>query len=903
MASIEELKQRIDLHDLAERLGLERPGGRGNYRSPHHKDKSPSLSIFDSGAKWKDHSTDEGGTCLDLVMYVEGCDTATAIVRLHEIYGLPLDRPDASAERREKTRAEFIADRCFERIDPAMEYLTGRGIAEAVAQRAITKGTVGYNEWNSPKIPAGEPGHGGPAVAFITRTMVTGRVVAVDMRYLDPDLNGGVKTQCQGEKNGYPWFSDLNRLKAAHTVFIVESPINALSIETCDIAKAAAVATRGTGNVTNIDWRFLEGKRVIICMDNDAPNERTGLCPGAAAGWKLYELLTAQNQAALLVDQSKWDEWGVSDVNDILKASGAKVLKSALQQFEPWAIAGLSGEQNKGKPRIFLPAHDFAQYWRYRTKEDFTSVITKRGEDPETGQDKIDFEDLAGFRIAALSRVTVASATATMSGEKDSAPRTLFAVSVQAPRHGTKLIRKVFDDDSLHNVEQWRKFGPVFKMSCFSRLLTILERGAHLGERQAANFVGLAWLNEKPIVNQGPDTYFTDPEKQCPYHNLTFPSGSREDARRVISAYQATFKKNAAALPLVWALGGHMKALLGFWPHIIMQASKGAGKSTLIKRIERTLAMTMFSGQSLQTEFRLLTSISGTSHPVGWEEISARKQEVIDKAVSLLQESYQYTVSRRGSDMTEYLIAAPVLLAGEDVPVRSLLGKVIRTELTNKKGPIMPDNLPRFPVLEWISFLAGLDRPLVQTIFEKTRERCAKHCRATAHDEGAKRMVGNYAAVLAAWWLLCEFADIHPDQGDFEICLIEEMNSHISETSADREPWVWILEILLSELSAGLYRHPYKWDEVEGEQCLIIRTSHVMDHLAHNNALRDRWNAMPVKSDRVFKKQLKDADVVVSDTVERTIRGRRESRLTALSIAKLATYGLYAAPEVDTYHG
>jgi DNA primase len=40
--TIELLKNRIDLHDLAGRLGLKRPGGKGNYKSPHHDDKTPS---------------------------------------------------------------------------------------------------------------------------------------------------------------------------------------------------------------------------------------------------------------------------------------------------------------------------------------------------------------------------------------------------------------------------------------------------------------------------------------------------------------------------------------------------------------------------------------------------------------------------------------------------------------------------------------------------------------------------------------------------------------------------------------------------------------------------------------------------------------------------------------------
>jgi len=253
---------------------------------------------------------------------------------------------------------------------------------------------------------------------------------------------------------------------------------------------------------------------------------------------------------------------------------------------------------------------------------------------------------------------------------------------VQTPRHGNKLIRRVFEDERLHNVDQWKRFGPVYNPNGFLRMVNIMERGAHLGARDAVNFVGLAWQNGKPIVNEGPDCYFTDPEKQCPYHNLSFPSGDVSDARKVVDAYQSTFASNAALQLLVWSLGGHLKAFLGFWPHLVMQADKGSGKSTLIKQLERTISFTMFSGQSLQTEFRLLTSVSHTSHPVGWEEVSARSQQVIDKMVSLLQESYQHTVTRRGSDMTEYMVAAPVLLAGGDVPVKSLTGKLVRAFTT-----------------------------------------------------------------------------------------------------------------------------------------------------------------------------------------------------------------------------
>ena len=891
MASIDELKQQISLHDLVEKLGISRPGGRGNYRSPHHNDKSASLSIYRSGTRWKDHSTEEGGTCIDFVMYVEGCDAGTAIRRLHELYGIPLDRPEP--ERRQRSRAEFIADRCLAHADQAIEYLTSRGIDAEVISRAISRKSVGFNAWTSEKVAAGQQGHGGPAAAFIVRTPNPGHVVAVDLRYLDPDLNGGTKTQCQGEKYGHPWFSDLQMLKTAHTVYIVESPINALSVETCGLNGVAAVATRGTGNAEGMDIRFLQGKKVVLCMDNDEPNEKTGYCPGTKAAWRLHERLTSMNIAAHLVDQG---EWALNDVNDILQDEGPEELKHTLRRLDPFVIPGVRGDDiHKGKPRVFLPAHDFAQYWRYRAKEDFTSFVTKRAQD-DNGDEKLEFGDLCGFRVASISRVTIASATSTMTGEDDNQPRTLFAISVQAPRHGNQLIRRVFEDERLHNTDQWKKFGPIFNQSAFLRMINILERGADLGARRAVNFVGLAWRDGQPVVNEGPDCYFTDPDKQCPYHNLVFPSGTLQDARKVVEAYQSTFRNNAASISLVWALGGHLKAFLGFWPHMIMQADKGMGKSTLIKRLERTLGFTMFSGQSLQTEYRLLTSIAHTSQPVGWEEISARRQDVIDKAVSLLQESYQHTITRRGSDMTEYLLAAPVLLAGEDVPVRSLLGKVVRTDLTGRKGPMMPDELPRFPLAEWLKFLAEHSRSQVMSVYQRARQYCLDNSRASRNDDGAQRMARNYAAVLTAWRLLCDFADIDRDQGDFIHDVVAGMNFHIADTDADREPWVWIIEILLSEIAAGQYRHPYLFDIEDGEDVLCVRTSHIMDHIAHSMALRDKWNALPVKSDRVLKRQLRNADVLADDSIERVINQRREAHLVAISLEALKKFGLHAAP-------
>lgn len=918
MANITEVKRRVDpqLHDLASRLGIKQGKGGADalYHSPFHPDKNPSISIYvdhpKHGCGWKDHSGDDGGSSIDLVMFARGCTASEAMKFLHEEYSIPYDKPDQAdkPEAEKKGMLDYIADRCIAARDKARPYLEGRKIGAGAIDAALKAKTLGFNEWTSGTKPAGTIGHGGPGVAFIVRDPGTAQVVAVDVRYLDPELNGGCKTQTQGEKDGHYWTADPRKLEKARRVYIVEAAINALSIDTCSLTSTAAIAIRGLTNASTLDLTFLRDKQVVICMDNDAPfpegHKLAGRRPGPEAAWILYERLTALNISAVLVDQADWTapagagqagEQPINDVNDYLQALGDHDLANALENYESWLIAGMPGDASrKGRPRVYLPAHDYAQYWKFRPHLDFTKYVARMSENSETGDTTPIYQDLCGFRIASLSRVSVASATATMTGDRDHSPTVYFSVTVQTARHGAKLTRKVLMDDQLHNANQWTKFGPIWKPAEFSRMVNILERTADLGARTAANFVGLTWLDGKLAVNEGPDCYFTEAEKQCPYYNLTFPSGPAGNARKVIKAYQATYKSNAAAIPLVWALGGHMKAFLGFWPHITMQADKGAGKSTLIKRLERSLAFKMYSGQSLSTDFRLMTSISYTSHPIGWEELSARRTDVIDKAVAILQESYQYTTTKRGSEMTEFLLCAPVMLAGEDVPVKSLTGKVVRTDLTNKANGFMDDSLPHFPVRQWLEFLTKLDKAAVLEKYNELREYCLKNSRAGGDDTGAKRMASNYAAVLLAWRYLAEFAGVDYTEGGFGADLLAEMNAHIAETSSDRSPWVWIMETALSEIDAGHFRHPYKFDHIDSKECLLVRPEHIMDHISTSPSLREKWNSLPVKTAGVFKRQMLAAGVLLkTDTeIERTIMTKRIRHLSAISIGELNKFGL-----------
>lgn len=915
--NLQDIKARVDCDELAARLGLVKPRGHKLYKSPHHDDSNPSLSVYESGRKWRDHSRDVGGDAVDLVAYVLGMDTADALNWLRDAYGFPrTPRPAQGTPQREKSRAEYIADKCLADADKALPYLTElRGIPEFTVRAAIKARSLGFNSWTSPTVAAGSVGHGGPAVAFIC-SAAAGEIKAVDLRYLDPDLNGGVKTQSQGEKQGHPWVMDRRKLANARTVIVVESAINALCVEACAIPGTVGLALRGTGNWRHIDWRAYRGKLVVLALDADLPDSE-GHRPGPEAAWQIYDACTAADVSCLLVDQSDWYADKLNDVNDVLKARRIDGLREALKAFEPWAIPGLPGrdpdELRGARRRIFLPAHDYGIYWRYRCKPDFTMVVKKIG-DGEDGEEKLEMDDVCGFRVASISRVQIQSAGATMTGDEDASPRTVFAVSVQTPRHGPKLLRTVLQDERLHNVEHWKKLGPVFNPQRFSRLVNILERSADLGARDAVNFVGLAFRAGKPALIQGPDCYFSEPEKQCPYSNLVFPSGTPADAAAVLRAYTATFAKQSAALLLCWSLGAHLKAFLGFWPHFDLQGEKGSGKSTLTKALERAIGFTMFGGQSLETAFRLLCSISHTSHPIGWEEISARKQETLSAAVAFLQESYQHSITHRGPELTEYLQCAPVLLAGEDVPVKSLTGKLVRTDLTRKQGTPLPDALPRFPVADWIRWLCQLDRAQVRDLQRQWEDWLRPLCRAQAHDAGAKRMVTNYACLALAHGLLREFTGCDDLRDPFEAALVAEMNAHIAETSAEREPYIWILETVLGDIDAGHYQHSYRFIELELDEpdshgvtrprCLVLRPGHIIQHLSTSTRLRALWDSLPIKSTKALSAQLlRSPGLVVKQDLDVTIRASRAQHMWALSTSALARLGLFVSVPEDRIGG
>lgn len=908
----------IDINEVAERLGLRpaeavKSNGKRMFHGPQGKGNTPSLVVNTNVNLFKNFAVnDAGGSNIDLVMHVLNFDFNEAIDWLCQEFSVQKPQKKTHDSNEKPPLHVYIAENCIKNSsdERLKQYLTNRGITENAIERAIRCKTLGFNTYESPTKSPGEKYYGGPAVAFIARSMNPGHIQAVDMRFLDPALNGHVKTQCQGEKKGYFWTDDYRALKKAHTAVIVESCINALTVASAELPGYVGISTLGVEGAREIDWTFLRGKRALICMDKDSPKQELGgNMPGQETAWTLFSLLTNMGIAAFLINQEKWDF--DTDLNDLAQKSIEQV-KTALTNVESNLIAGVSPGQ-KQKSRVWLPAVDLKEYWRYVAKPEHTlylKTVIKTVENSDGSREKVQEEepvDIAGFRIANLSKIVVSSYVATLKGSADDSPTTFYAVRVQTRKDGNNLIKKVFSE-GLFNIKKWEDhFGAVYDQNKFKRLLTIKENEANVDIIEAVNFVGIAWFNGKLRVNQGADCYFPEPDQQCPYNNLKFHSGNRSDAQQVINAYQETFGRNAALMILTWVLGTHLKLFTGYYPHMVISADKGTGKSRLIEKLEVTTGIRKFSSDSL-SEFRLRTATSGTSFPIAFDElsnISSKKRTLLE---SRMQQCYSYDTTKTRTDMLEFVIITPVLVSGEDVDMRNVISKTVCASLKrNMRGQeIDIGTIPKWPMLQWLQFLTKVNR----STFNQALASCKAYCQnmASSRDSTSLRMIDNYALVLLAWKLLCEFTGISEDQGNYVGTLISEMNTHIQQTDSEREPWMWVMEKLCMELQKGTYPYPWTVKSINDSkgipiQCLIVKLKDIMDYIKNSPEMREFRDSLPISSNNALKAQLKNSGMIFKEVVDPFITNAsgesyKYRNCTAISLYGLAQYGIFV-PGVD----
>lgn len=103
--TVDEMKARMDLHAVANRLGIsEWPNRTGACKSPLRPDGNESFSIFEKSGQlfWKDHATGEGGDSISLIQHVKQCDPKAAILWLKDELGI-VDEPSSKKSKNGKS--------------------------------------------------------------------------------------------------------------------------------------------------------------------------------------------------------------------------------------------------------------------------------------------------------------------------------------------------------------------------------------------------------------------------------------------------------------------------------------------------------------------------------------------------------------------------------------------------------------------------------------------------------------------------------------------------------------------------------------------------------------------------------------------------------------------------------
>ena len=85
-----------------------------------------------------------------------------------------------------------------------------------------------------------------------------------------------------------------------------------------------------------------------------------------------------------------------------------------------------------------------------------------------------------------------------------------------------------------------------------------------------------------------------------------------------------------------------------------------------------------------------------------------------------------------------------------------------------------------------------------------------------------------------------------------------------AEKALHQDPdWRRILLVIVQEIDKKRYVYPYAHRHIDGVDCLVLRTSHIMEYLSQSKHLAAFWKSLWLRSDRVLKRQLIKAGLVV----------------------------------------
>lgn len=245
MSLFERVKDNVKIAEVVEHFGI-KLNSKDKGLCPFHNEKTPSFSIKRNDNSFKCFGCGEGGDAIDFVAKLKGIDGVEAAKILAEMYNISIDDDKPKPK---KFDVKSYITKCIADIGQT-DYFTKRGLSAAT----IKQYCLGYDSYRKAVVIP----YSSKLTYYQTRSVES-------KAFFKP------KTEDCGTE---PLFNGDILWKSKEPIFIVESPICALSIMQCG---AAAISLCGVGNTGKLIKEVKSKKpsaTLILSLDNDEPGKK-----------------------------------------------------------------------------------------------------------------------------------------------------------------------------------------------------------------------------------------------------------------------------------------------------------------------------------------------------------------------------------------------------------------------------------------------------------------------------------------------------------------------------------------------------------------------------------------------------------------------------------------------------
>lgn len=291
----DEINHAMTIHDAVQRLGIRTHGN--NYAYAIGRDeKTPSLRLHTHYAY--DFGEQRGYDLIQLVREFQVTGFWEAVEWICREAGLPLPQQDPEAEKRYHARQsvsdiyEVVFQDALKQRDRAIKYLASRGIDGEFIEEKIEFGYL------PPSYVMADSDAGKRAGLFdkygrflfadshIFPVRRHGKIVSFYARAADPKSNFPHRFPATTDPKMRAGLFGLDACRSADYLFVTESPIDAITLQS---RGHPTIAIRGTSGLTDEHAKLLQTthcERVILCFDTD--ENQAGQAGALKSGKKLF---------------------------------------------------------------------------------------------------------------------------------------------------------------------------------------------------------------------------------------------------------------------------------------------------------------------------------------------------------------------------------------------------------------------------------------------------------------------------------------------------------------------------------------------------------------------------------------------------------------------------------------